>query len=141
MTVLWLVEPRIGLARLAVGDILSSLLAVVTAYASVGPAVGWTIHFVMGIILAAIYAAAFVGRLPGPPVVRGLLYGLLLFLLAQLLFMPLVGAGFFSRGDPPTLLGSLIGHLGYGALVGVTYGGASVRSNPVGTKTIRPLAG
>jgi uncharacterized membrane protein YagU involved in acid resistance len=124
MTALWLVEPKLGLPRLAVGNILSSLLAVVTAYASVGPVVGWAIHLAVGVTLSLVYAAALVGRLPGPPIIRGLLYGLLIFILAQLVFMPLVGAGVFSRGDPPMLIGSLTGHLVYGGLVGVINGGS-----------------
>jgi hypothetical protein len=37
--------------------------------------------------------------------------------------MPVVGGGFFSRGDPELLAGSLLGHLVYGAVVGWTYGG------------------
>ena len=122
MTALWLIEPKIGLPRLAVGDMLSSLLAVVTAYTSAGPAVGWVIHFSVGATLALGYAAFFAHRLPGSPVTKGALYGAIIFLLAQLLFMPLVGAGVFSRGDLRLLLGSLIGHLVYGALVGAIYG-------------------
>ena len=123
MTALWLVEPKLGLSRLAVGNILSSLLAVVTAYASVGPVVGWAIHLVIGVTLSLLYAATLVKLLPGPPIIRGLLYGVLIFILAQLVFMPLVGAGVFSRGDPQMLIGSLLGHLVYGGLVGVIYGG------------------
>ncbi len=118
MTALWLVEPKLGLARLAAGDILSSLLAVGTAYASLGPALGWTLHFGVGILLALLYAARFAGRLRGSPTTWGLLYGCVIFIVAQLVFMPLVGAGVFSRGDPPMLLGSFIGHLVYGGLVG-----------------------
>ncbi len=122
MTTLWLVEPRLGLPRLAVGNMLSSLLAVATAYAPIGPTVGWTIHGVVGVVFALIYAAALVQRLPGSPLARGLCFGGLIFVLAQLVFMPLVGAGVFSRGDPPLLAGSLIGHLVFGGLVGVIYG-------------------
>jgi hypothetical protein len=122
MTTLWLVEPKLGLARFAAGDMLSSLLAVVTAYASVGPALGWALHLTVGIVLALLYAALFMGRLPGSPLTRGLLYGSMIFIVAQLLFMPLVGAGVFSRGDLPMLLGSFIGHLAYGGLVGLIYG-------------------
>ena len=120
MTALWLVEPRVGLSRLAAGDILSSLLAVVTAYASLGPALGWTLHLVVGIVLAVVYAALTTGA-TGSPLARGLFYGAMIFIVAQLLFMPLVGAGVFSRGDPSMLLGSLIGHLVYGGLVGLVY--------------------
>jgi len=122
ITVLWLIEPKIGLAQLAVGDILSSLLAVATAYASLGPAPGWILHFGVGVTLAVVYAATFARRLPGPLLLRGLLYGGLIFVLAQLFFMPLVGAGLFSRGDSSMLLGSLLGHLVYGGIVGVAYG-------------------
>ncbi len=124
MTALWLVEPKLGLARFAAGDMLSSLLAVLTAYASLGPALGWTIHVTVGVVLALLYAARFNTRLPGSSMMRGLLYGGLIFLVAQLLFMPLVGAGLFSRGDPAMLLGSLAGHLVYGGLVGLLYGTA-----------------
>jgi uncharacterized membrane protein YagU involved in acid resistance len=122
MTALWLVEPRIGLARLAAGDILSSLLAVVTAHASLGPTLGWTLHFGVGILLGLLYAARFAGRLPGSPTARGLLFGCVIFIIAQVVFMPLVGAGVFSRGDLAMLLGSFIGHLVYGGLVGWIYG-------------------
>jgi uncharacterized membrane protein YagU involved in acid resistance len=131
MTTLWLLEPRLGLARLAAGDMLSSLLAVLTAYASLGPALGWTIHFAVGVILALLYAAGIAGRLPGTPLTRGLLYGFLIFLVAQLLFLPLVGAGMFARGDLSMVLGSLIGHLAYGGLMGLVYGTAHQTRGPV----------
>lgn len=126
ITALWLIEPKVGLGHLAVGDILSSLLALATAYASLGPAPGWILHFAVGVTLALIYAALFVGRLPGSPMRRGLLYGGLIFVLAQVVFMPLVGAGLFSRGDPALLAGSLLGHLVYGGLVGVIYAGGEL---------------
>ena len=122
MTALWLIEPRVGLADLAVGDILSSLLAVATAYASPGPALGWTFHLLVGVAFGLLYAGAFARRLPGSPAARGLLYGFGIFILAQLVFMPLVGAGVFSRGDVPMLLGSLVGHLAYGGVLGAVYG-------------------
>lgn len=119
MTALWLVEPKLGLARFAAGDMLSSLLAVLTAYASLGPALGWTLHLSVGIVLALLYAGFVRQRLPGSGTTRGLLYGSMIFMVAQLLFMPLVGAGLFSRGDLPMLAGSLIGHLVYGGLLGL----------------------
>lgn len=74
-------------------------------------------------LLALIYAAAFVHRLPGAALTRGMLYGALVFVAAQLVFMPLVGGGVFSRGDVELLAGSLLGHLVYGGLTGWIYGG------------------
>jgi hypothetical protein len=53
---------------------------------------------------------------------RGIIYGCLVFLVAQVVFMPLVGGGFFSRGDPALIIGSLLGHHLYGAVVGWSYG-------------------
>ena len=122
MTCLMLVAPVVGLPRLAIGQLLSTLLAVSIAFLPIGPAAGWALHVAFGVLLAIIYAAAFAGRLPGSPLARGALYGFLVFVLAQLTFMPLVGAGVFSRGDVPMILGSLLGHLVYGGLVGIIYG-------------------
>jgi uncharacterized membrane protein YagU involved in acid resistance len=133
MTGLMLVAPMVGLPRMAIGELLSTLLAVSTAFLPTGPAVGWLIHAAFGVALALIYAGVFAGRLPGKPIARGALYGFLVFLLAQLLFMPLVGGGVFSRGEVPMILGSLIGHLVYGGLVGAIYGDpmrAAERSAP-----------
>lgn len=82
---------------------------------------GWIVHFIVGILLALIYAWVFVDRLPGPPAARGAIYGALVFLVAQRLFMPLVGAGFFAHGDLELLIGSLLGHIVYGIVVGWIY--------------------
>jgi len=124
MTALLLIEPAIGLPEIAIGQLLSTSLSLTTALSSAGPAVGWVVHFVVGVLWALAYAAVIMTRLPGSPLVRGLLYGALVFLLAQALLLPLVGAGFFSRGDPSMLAGGLIGHLVYGGVLGWVYGGA-----------------
>jgi len=134
MTGLMLLAPLVGLPRLAIGQLLSTLLAVSVAFLPIGPATGWVLHGLFGILLAVIYAAAFAGRLPGPPLVRGALYGVLVFLLAEVTFMPLVGAGVFSRGDVPMILGSLLGHLIYGGLVGFLYGEPASVQPPVAPK-------
>lgn len=118
MTALWLVEPSIGLPKIAVGQLLSTAMSVSVARWSAGAAGGWIVHLVVGTTLALIYAAVFARRLPGPPVVRGAIYGVIVFFAAQVAFMPLVGAGFFSNGDVVLLIGSLLGHLVYGAVVG-----------------------
>jgi uncharacterized membrane protein YagU involved in acid resistance len=124
MTALLLVEPSIGLPQIAIGQLLSTSLSLTTAHLSFGPAVGWLLHFLVGSLWAILYAGAAAERLPGSPVVRGLLYAFLVFLLAQAVFMPLVGGGFFSRGDGSMLIGSLLGHLVYGSVLGWVYGGA-----------------
>src|SRR6476661_1343130 len=93
MTVLLLWAPFVGLPKLAIGELLSTFLAFSVAVLRVGPAGGWVIHGLVGIALALLYAGIFAKRLPGAPVGRGVLYGLLVFIVAQLVFMPAVGAG------------------------------------------------
>jgi uncharacterized membrane protein YagU involved in acid resistance len=122
MTALLLIEPAVGLPEIAIGQLLSSSLSFTTAVLSAGPALGWLLHFLVGIAWALLYAGLVLDRLPGTALVRGILYGGMVFLLAQTILMPLVGAGFFSRGDVPTLVGSLLGHLVYGGVLGWVYG-------------------
>jgi uncharacterized membrane protein YagU involved in acid resistance len=74
----------------------------------------------IGIILAVIYAVV-APMLPGPPVARGALYGLAPYLVAQIIMMPLMGMPIFS-GSATMAIGSLIGHLVYGGVVGGVYG-------------------
>lgn len=89
-------------------------------------ALGWIAHFMIGTILALIYAAV-APALPGPPAARGALYGIAPFLVAQIVVMPMMGMPFFS-GSMVMAMGSLIGHLIYGAIVGAVYGPVPVRT-------------
>ena len=121
LTALWLVEPSVGLPRIAVGQILSTFMSVSVAHLHVGVTGGWAVHLVVGILLALAYAAFLAEKLPGAPIARGALYGALVFVVAQIVFMPMVGAGFFSRGDIALLVGSLLGHVVYGVVVAWIY--------------------
>ena len=122
MTTLLLIEPSVGLPQIAMGQILSTSMGSTAAHLPNGPAIGWLIHFVMGMVLALVYARFIVNVLPGNALARGAIFGLLVFLLAQVTFMPLVGGGVFSSGNPELLAGSLLGHLVYGASMGWIYG-------------------
>ena len=122
MTMLFFLEPLVGQPTMAEGGILSTVMSATVAHLPVGVLGGWVVHFAVGISLALVYAAIARGRLKGAPVVRGMLYGAVVFLFAQLVVMPLVGGGIFSNGDTGRLLGSLAGHLLYGAVVGVVVG-------------------
>jgi len=81
---------------------------------------GWIAHFMIGTMLALTYAWA-APLLPGPSLARGALFGLAPFLVAQILVMPLMGLPVFS-GSVIMALGSLVGHLIYGAGVTAVYG-------------------
>lgn len=86
-------------------------------------ALGWAAHFMIGVTLAVGYAAA-ARFLPGPAPARGALYGLAPYLLAQVAVLPMMGMPFFS-GFGVMAVGSLIGHLVYGAVVATVYGAAA----------------
>jgi len=115
MTMLMLAAPIMGLPKMPIGEMLGSFLGI-------GSVIGWAMHGMIGLVLAAIYAFGFAERLPGAPAARGAVYGFLVFLVAQLAVMPMMGAGVFSGGNVPMIMGSLLGHLVYGALVGAVSG-------------------
>jgi len=123
MTMLMLVAPVMGMPKMAIGEMLGSFLGI-------GTAAGWVLHLVIGLTLATIYAAVFAKRLPGSPVVRGALYGIGVFLMAQLVVTPMMGGGVFSGGNVLMIAGSLMGHLVYGGFVGGLYAVGNVLPEP-----------
>jgi uncharacterized membrane protein YagU involved in acid resistance len=91
---------------------------------------GMILHFINGsVIFPAIYTYILYERLPGAPTVRGTTWGVILWLLAQTMVMPMMGGGFFSSqmGGPMAAMGSLIGHFFYGGLLGAIAGGPQLR--------------
>ena len=120
MTVLMLIAPAMGLPPMNIGAVLGSMMGGSLF-------LGWMAHFVIGTVLGIIYATLFASRLPGPGFVRGALYGLVPWIAAQLVVMPMMGAGLFG-GSFGAGFGSLMGHLVYGAVMGGIYGEAEVRA-------------
>ncbi len=83
---------------------------------------GLMMHFINGsVIFPAIYGYALYAHLPGSPAIRGTVWGLALWLIAQTMVMPMMGAGLFSSaiGGVMAAMGSLIAHSLYGSLLGV----------------------
>ncbi len=81
---------------------------------------GWSGHLMIGLVLALIYAMV-APWLPGPPPVRGALYGLAPWILAMVAVIPMMGMPVFGGAAEPAI-GSLVGHLVYGAILGGIYG-------------------
>lgn len=106
---LW-IAPMMGMPAMNPADMLAGQMG--------GSAVlGWAGHLTIGIVLAIIYAVVVLDRLSGPAAVRGALFSLAPWLLAQIVVMPMMGMGLFS-GSPVMAGGSLIGHLVYGSVLG-----------------------
>lgn len=68
----------------------------------------------------------------------GALFGLAPFLLAQLAVMPMMGMPVFS-GSVAMAMGSLVGHLVYGGVVGAVYGPAR-HEGPAGKELAEAVA-
>lgn len=105
--------PMMGMPKMNPADMLAGAMG--------GNAMlGWAAHLMIGTVLALIYAAV-AGSLPGAPWLRGALFAIAPWLLAQLVVMPMMGMGMFS-GSALVAGESLLGHLLYGATLGAIYG-------------------
>ena len=84
-------------------------------------AMGMVMHFVNGtVIFPLIYAFLLYRLLPGRPAVKGLVWGVVLWLGLQLIAMPMMEGGLFSMnaGGMKAAIVALVGHLVYGSLLG-----------------------
>jgi len=88
-------------------------------------ALGMTAHIMLGVLVFPLIYVTLLRRiLPGSPIIKGLLFGSLLWLIAETLIMPMAGAGFFMAeiGGAKAVMAALMGHLVYGGLLGVFVG-------------------
>jgi hypothetical protein len=85
---------------------------------------GMVLHVFNGAVLFPLGFAFLSVRLPGPAIVKGLIWGTILWALAQWVVMPELGSGFFgdTAGGLRAALSSLAGHLVYGGLQGIIAG-------------------
>lgn len=118
MTMMMLMAPLMGMPEMNIARMLAGFMGIPVV-------LGWGAHFMIGTILAVIYAFAFAARLPGSVWVKGLLFGLMPWFMAQVVVNPMMGAGLFASNTPTPaamVMGSLMGHLVYGAVLGAVYG-------------------
>jgi uncharacterized PurR-regulated membrane protein YhhQ (DUF165 family) len=126
MTMLMYVAPMMGMPKMDIAAMLGGMLGGGMPEPMGGSwLLGMFIHFVNGtVIFPLIFAFLLYGRFPGAPVAKGILWGVILWFLAQAMVMPMMGAGFFASNAPQPFLavfGSLMGHLVYGAILGWLY--------------------
>lgn len=118
MTVVMLMAPLMGIPPMPIGKMLAGFMGIPET-------LGWIAHFMIGTLLGLGYAYLFVSKLKGNGFVRGAIYGLLPWFVAQIMVNPMMGAGVFAINTASPFLmvmGSLIGHLVYGAVLGGVYG-------------------
>ena len=119
MMMYW-IGPMMGMMKMDIAASLGSMLGGSWA-------LGMMMHFINGtIIFPLIYAYLLFRILPGGATLKGVEWGLILWFLAQVIVMPMMGGGFFSAnmGGMMAAVGSLVGHVIYGALLGWIGGSA-----------------
>lgn len=95
--------------------------------------IGLVMHIMMGIVLfPAAYVFVVFRFVPGPAWARGIAWGVVLWLVAASMVMPMAGAGFFMSeiGGMKAVMAALMGHVVYGALLGAIAGGVT-KDQPV----------
>lgn len=117
MTALMFAAPMMGLPEMRIGEMLAGFLNVPELF-------GWMMHVMIGVVLAAFYIMFFRDKVPGSPIVKGMLFGMIPFIMAQVAVMPMMGMGLFTSAAGPMqmkmVLGSFMGHLVYGLVLGLT---------------------
>ncbi len=121
MTALMFMAPMMGMPKMNIAKMLGSMMGN-------NEMLGWIAHFMIGIILAFIYAAIFYKKFTPKGSINGLIFSFIPWLAAQLMVMPMMmtmkgmsfTAGIFS-GSLIMAMGSLMGHLVYGLVLGVIY--------------------
>ena len=118
MTMLTFMAPLMGMPEMNIPKMLADFMGFPIV-------VGLLAHFMVGTVLALIYVYFFLARLPEAPWLKGILYGLIPWFLLQIMVNPMMGSGVFALNTSSpvmTVMGSLIGHLMYGVVLGVVYG-------------------
>lgn len=133
MTMVMYAAPLMGMPKMDIAAMLGSMMSKqMPAPMSGAWLMGMMMHFVNGtIIFPLIFAYLLYPNLPGSPWLRGVLWGITLWLLMQVMVMPMMGMGVFSANVPQammTVIGSLMGHVIYGAVLGAIAGHSAARA-------------
>ena len=116
MTVLTFMGPYMGLPEMTQAGMLSMMMGV-------SMTVGWIMHFMIGIIFAAGYVFIFSPKVNiSNKLLKGAAFGFTIFILATIMMMGM--GAMMDMPEPegsmmPMMIGSLMGHLVYGIVVGV----------------------
>lgn len=118
MTVLMLIGPMMGMPKMDMGNMLGAMNPIM----ALPYWMGWILHFVIGTALAWIYAAYLMSVLPSDGWKCGVIFSFSPFLLKEIMVSLMMGIGLFEGGDVMMIVGSLVGHIVYGGVMGYVYG-------------------
>lgn len=96
-----------------------------------GYTMGMIAHIMMGVVVFPLVYVFIYNYLPGAPIVRGLIWGVILWLAAIIVVMPMAGAGFLMSniGGMVAVMAALMGHLVYGGLLGAIAGSGEMTAH------------
>jgi hypothetical protein len=112
----------------------------VAGWLGVGWNIGMSIHLINGIVVfPLVYVFLIAPNLSGPPWLKGLLWGIALWLGLEVVMLPMTGSGLFgNEGGPKSVMAALIAHLIYGVVLGATIGttpaGVALFKKPIGLR-------
>lgn len=87
------------------------------------PIVGWIMHLVLGIIIWGLFYSIIYPGFKGPHYIKGIQFGILLWLLMMIIYMPVTENGLFaSELGYPVMIMSLVLHIIYGFFLGLFAG-------------------
>ena len=124
MTAVIMVGPMMGMPEMPIPEMLAGMLGAPVA-------VGWVMHFMIGISLAIGYVQFF--KVPIENLVlKGVIFGVIAFVFAQVGMMAMVKMGLVT--PPPgsmamMVMGRLIGHIIFGIAVALTVGKTSIENS------------
>ena len=101
-----------------------------TQLGSIGTVAAWMDHFIVGTLVWGLLFGAFDAIYEkGAYWLKGVIFGVFAWLMMMVLFMPMAKAGFFgSKIGIEAPLVTLLYHLVYGVVLGITYGLLTVRA-------------
>ena len=101
-----------------------NIIRLLTILGSIGTVAAWMDHFIVGVVVWGLLFGAYDAVATRPAHwLKGIIFGLVTWVLMMVVFMPLAKVGFF--GSKIGLMApavTLLYHLVYGAVLGTTYG-------------------
>ncbi len=120
---MYFVSPMMGV-KMDVAAMLGGMMGAAEPY-NMFWMMGMGAHFLNGVVIfPLIYVFVLFKFLPGPPAVRGLIWGLALWLLSQTMMPMMMGGPMFAGGNMAAVMGSFMSHAIYGGLLGFIGGDA-----------------
>ncbi|MEO8886912.1 MAG: DUF6789 family protein [Mucilaginibacter sp.] len=115
MTIIMLIAPMMGMPDMKIGNMMANFMGMPIW-------IGWAMHLMIGIVWAMLYVFLVRDKLSMTYALRGMLFAVVLWVLMQLMVMPMMGMGIFSSNTPDALkmvMGTLMGHLIYRLVLGL----------------------